>query len=159
MEDDMKRIMIIAVCAVLAVVLNIPLISAQKIHKSSDGITFIEESKKLYNKSYTAYPDSLFSTEGFQVTNPSLVADVVKNTLSPERLLQLKDKRMVVVVKCDTKGKILGLKFLFPKTKFLTIEEIGNIEKELSACHFDIISNLKNAYGIQFAVPYNFSKL
>lgn len=159
MENKIKKGCIFVISIVFAMGIAIQSLSAQTIHKATNGQSFVEEPKKIYNRSFTSYPDSLFATEGFLVKNQTLVADVVKNTLSSQRLSQLKNKRMMTIVKCDTEGKIIGIKFLFPKDVFLTVDEIAEIEEALSAERFDIESNIGNDYGILFALPYNFSNI
>ncbi|MDE6696143.1 MAG: hypothetical protein K2K25_04630 [Muribaculaceae bacterium] len=136
-------------------------IDAQVKYKSVKDNTYVfdESNCVVYNNNLkeTDAAHKIVS-EGFQVQKNTIVNDIFKETLSTQRLQDLKGEKMAVTFECDTKGKVENVKFVFTKTPFLTPAEIHTLETKLLSKTFTIKTEL-NSVRIRFSIPCFFSKL
>lgn len=134
---------------------------AQKEYKNINKETYVfdNEKKVVYNKFQESRSNTLVSSEGFWVKNPTIVASTFKSVLSKERLKELSADNIVIIFDCSIDGEILSVKFVFAKKPFLSVEEVNQLENAFMKERFSISASEETTSEIRFAIPCFFSRL
>ena len=140
---------------------NIINIHAENVYKKVNNKTFVfDDTKKTVYNQADFYEDlSQYLSEGFEVKNWHIVKEIVKSTLSAERLKDLSKDVFVITFLCDYEGNIESISFFFPKEFFLTVEEIEKLESAFKAKKFSLEVAEKNKKGVLFGGACRLSRL
>lgn len=154
-----------SICTLCFIILTAAVTSvetaAQKIYKSYDDKSYVYDNTKkvIYNKSRENCRDLIYSSDGFSVNNAPLLSQIVSETLSAERLQQLKNEMMAIIFYCDTTGNVQSMQFVFTVQPFLTVKEVADLESAFMKKQFSISYSESPKTPVRFTIPCFFSRL
>lgn len=136
-------------------------INGQIVSRKAKGKTYVFDTNRnlVYNHSIGDNSSAGCVTEGFYVTNYTIVADIFKNTLTADRIKEQNKDVVAVMFDCNVDGRVQSVKFLFTKSPFLTVEEVEKLERAFLNQPFDISTDLEEGTILSFTIPCFFSRI